>query len=61
MAKRARALVFVVGVACAVAQERVDFPRYIIDVPAGWLSRVEGEHRVIYPAADEHDCMIARR
>lgn len=55
----ARALVLVVGVASAVAQERVDFARYSIDLPTGWSSRVEGERRVIYPAADENDCVIA--
>jgi hypothetical protein len=37
----------------------VDFARYSIDLPTGWSSRVEGERRVIYPAADENDCVIA--
>jgi hypothetical protein len=43
----------------AAAQERADLPRYSIEVPAGWLSQVEGERWVIHPSIGANELGIA--
>jgi hypothetical protein len=45
--------------ASAMAQERLEFPRYSIEVPAGWSSQIEGQGWVIHPAGGANECGIA--
>lgn len=43
----------------AMAQERQEFARYSIEVPAGWSSQVDGESWLIHPAGGANECAIA--
>lgn len=43
----------------AMAQERTDFARYSIAVPAGWTSKIEGAGWIIHPSAGANECGIA--
>src|SRR5262245_46833939 len=43
----------------AAAQERVQLPRYDLEIPAGWSWKVEGDTWVIHPTAGASECAIA--
>jgi hypothetical protein len=41
------------------AQERLELPRYSLEVPAGWSSQIEGERWMIHPADGANECGVA--
>lgn len=53
------ALVCVGDATLVAAQERLELPRYDIEVPVGWSLQVEGENWVAHPSADANECAIA--
>jgi hypothetical protein len=53
------ALLFVAAVDPAAAQQRVELPRYSVDVPAGWSAQVANDQWTILPSNGANDCGIA--
>jgi hypothetical protein len=47
------------SVTIGAAQERAEFPRYSLQVPAGWTSQIEGERWTIHPIDGGNELAIA--
>jgi len=46
---------FLMGTTTVVAQERLNLPRYSVELPAGWASQVEKEQWRLFPAGSENE------
>ena len=53
------ALICFGDVTFVTAQERLDLPRYGLNVPARWSSQIDGGHWMIYPAGNASELGIA--
>ena len=47
------------AVATVAAEQRLNLPRYSLEVPAGWTSQVEGERWMIHPGGGANELGIA--
>jgi hypothetical protein len=53
------ALILSGGVTLVAAQERLELPRYILAVPAGWISQAESDRWLLHPASGANELGIA--
>jgi hypothetical protein len=47
------------AVTTVTAQQRLDLPRYSVELPAGWSSQVDGDRWTLYPSGGAHELGIA--
>lgn len=50
---------FLTGVPTVTAHQRLDLPRYSVELPAGWSSQVDGDRWTLYPTGGEQETGIA--
>lgn len=53
------ALLFGAVVTTVVAQQRLDLPRYSVELPAGWSSQIDGDRWTLYPTGGANELGIA--
>lgn len=41
------------------AEERLELPRYTVEVPSGWSSQIDGDRWILHPADGASECAIA--